>query len=305
MGRICTKCGQDKSTAHYIGVNSPLFNGCLPICRQCLSKKIEESNGDWNVVDKILQWADVPFIPEKWKEIYDSEGSDALGVYISIFRQRQYSQLNWSQYQKVYEELDENDALTNVLPKLQAKQVNELRKKWGVHYNEEELEYLENLHIGLTQSQNIVGALNENQALMLCKITLVIEEKIRAGEDFSKELKSYDELAKLANLTPKTIKDSEEIESVGELFSYAELHGWEIDYTLPHNHDEIDFLEKNIKNWNRYLYTNETGVAEEIKQRVESLKTAAKLEGTNFDEKEFKEYQEKFTKEEEEFKVDI
>ena len=218
MGRICTKCGQDKSTAHYIGVNSPFFNGCLPICRQCLSKKIEESNGDWNVVDKILQWADIPFIPEKWEEIYDSEGSDALGVYISIFRQRQYSQLDWSQYQKVYEELDENNSLTNVLPKLQAKQVNELRKKWGQHYNEEELEYLENLHIGLTQSQNIVGALNENQALMLCKITLVIEEKIRAGEDFSKELKSYDELAKLANLTPKTIKDSEEIESVGELF---------------------------------------------------------------------------------------
>ena len=46
-------------------------------------------------------------------------------------------------------------------------------------------------------------------------------------------------------------------------------------------------------------------MTEEIKQRGERVKTAAKLEGTNFDEKEFKEYQEKFTKEEEEFKVDI
>lgn len=305
MGKICTKCNEEKSTANFIGVNSQFFNGCLPICRQCLSKMIATSNGDWNCIDKILQWADIPFIPEKWAEIYETEGSDALGVYISIFRHKEYSDLDWGQYQKAYEQLEKENALNNVIPALQEKQVAELRRKWGQHYDEEELEYLENLHIGLTQSQNIVGALNENQALMLCKITLVIEEKIRAGEDFSKELKSYDELAKLANLTPKTVKNSEEIESVGELFSWAELNGKKIDYTLPHNHDEIDFLEKNIKNWNRYLYTNETGVAEEIKQRVESLETAARLEGGDFDRVEFEHYQEKFQKEEEEFKVDI
>jgi hypothetical protein len=64
--------------------------------------------------------------------------------------------------------------------------------KWGQHYDEEELEYLENLHKGMMDSQNIVGALNEDQALKLCKISLIIEQKIREGADFSKELKSYD-----------------------------------------------------------------------------------------------------------------
>jgi hypothetical protein len=54
------------------------------------------------------------------------------------------------------------------------------------------LEYLENLHWGLLNSQNIVGALNEDQALKLCKISLIIEQKMRAGEDFDKDLRAYD-----------------------------------------------------------------------------------------------------------------
>ena len=42
--------------------------------------------------------------------------------------------------------------------------------------------------------------------------------------------------------------------------------------------------------WNQYLYVNETGVAEEIEQRIENLKVAAELSGTNFNEKEFRDY---------------
>jgi hypothetical protein len=67
-----------------------------------------------------------------------------------------------------------------------------MRQKWGHHYDDEDLEYLENLHWGLLNSQNIVGALNEDQALKLCKISLIIEQKMRAGEDFDKDLRAYD-----------------------------------------------------------------------------------------------------------------
>jgi len=37
-----------------------------------------------------------------------------------------------------------------------------LSQKWGYNYDDESLEYLENLHQGLLNSQNIVGALNED-----------------------------------------------------------------------------------------------------------------------------------------------
>ena len=60
--------------------------------------------------------------------------------------------------------------------------------------------------------------------------------------------------------------------------------------------------------WNQALYVGETGVAEEIEQRIENLKVAAQLSGINFDEKEFRDYmkeQGSSPLEEEDFKIDI
>ena len=306
--KICYKCKNEKTTSHYIAVNSQLFNGSLPICRECLSKIIAAAPIEerWNTVDKICQWADVPFIPGEWEKIYQSNGKDALGVYIAIFRNEEYKNLDWEMYNKVYLELLEENRVEDAIPELREKQIKDWRKKWGMDYDEQQLEYLENLHQGLLNSQNVVGALNEDQALKLCKISLIIEEKIRAGLDFSKELKSYDSLATLSNLTPKNVKDANEFDSFGEVYAYLEKTGWVNKYYDGAIRDEVDNTEKNIKNWIRYLYVNETGIAEEIEQRINNLKVAAELEGEVFDESEFRDYMNNETQDiKEDFKIDI
>ena len=306
--KICYKCKNEKTTSHYIAVNSQLFNGSLPICRECLSKIIAAAPiaERWNTVDKICQWADVPFIPGEWEKIYQSNGKDALGVYIAIFRNEEYKNLDWEMYNKVYLELLEENRVEDAIPELREKQIKDWHRKWGMDYDEQQLEYLENLHQGLLNSQNVVGALNEDQALKLCKISLIIEEKIRAGLDFSKELKSYDSLATLSNLTPKNVKDANEFDSFGEVYAYLEKTGWVNKYYDGAVRDEVDNTEKNIKNWIRYLYVNETGIAEEIEQRINHLKVAAELEGEVFDESEFRDYMNNETQDiKEDFKIDI
>ena len=306
--KICYKCKNEKTTSHYIAVNSQLFNGSLPICRECLSKIIAAAPIEerWNTVDKICQWADVPFIPGEWEKIYQSNGKDALGVYIAIFRNEEYKNLDWEMYNKVYLELLEENRVEDAIPELREKQIKDWHRKWGMDYDEQQLEYLENLHQGLLNSQNVVGALNEDQALKLCKISLIIEEKIRAGLDFSKELKSYDSLATLSNLTPKNVKDANEFDSFGEVYAYLEKTGWVNKYYDGAVRDEVDNTEKNIKNWIRYLYVNETGIAEEIEQRINHLKVAAELEGEVFDESEFRDYMNNETQDiKEDFKIDI
>jgi hypothetical protein len=77
-------------------------------------------------------------------------------------------------------------------------------------------------------------------------------------------LKAYDSLSKLANLTPKIVKDAHEFNSVGEIFAYLEKKGWVNEYYDGAVRDEADFTAKDIKYWLQYLYVNETGVAEEI-----------------------------------------
>lgn len=306
--KICTKCKDEKTTAHFIAVNSLLHSGSLPICRECLAKMISSTPEEerWNVIDKICQWADVPFLPGEWEKLYQANGKDTLGVYIAIFRTEQYKTLDWMTYNNVYLQLLEEGRVEDAIPELREKQLQDWRRKWGMGYDEEQLEYLENLHLGLINSQNVVGALNEDQALKLCKISLIIEEKIRGGVDFTKDLKAYDELAKLSNLTPKNVKDANEFDSFGEVYAYLEKTGWQNKYYDGAVRDEVDNTEKNIKNWNRYLYVNETGIAEEVEQRINNLKVAAELEGEKFDEIEFRDYLSSETQDiKEDFKIDI
>ena len=304
----CTKRKDEKTTAHFIAVNSPLHSGSLPICRECLAKMISAAPEEerWNVIDKICQWADVPFLPGEWEKLYQANGKDTLGVYIAIFRTEQYKTLDWMMYNNVYLQLLEEGRVEDAIPELREKRLQDWRRKWGMEYDEEQLEYLENLHSGLLNSQNVVGALNEDQALKLCKISLIIEEKIRGGVDFTKDLKAYDELAKLSNLTPKNVKDANEFDSFGEVYAYLEKTGWQNKYYDGAVRDEVDNTEKNIKNWVRYLYVNETGIAEEIEQRINNLKVAAELEGEEFDEAGFRDYLSSETQDiREDFKIDI
>lgn len=245
-------------------------------------------------------------MPGEWEKLYQANGKDTLGVYIAIFRTEQYKTLDWMMYNNVYLQLLEEGRVEDAIPELREKRLQDWRRKWGMEYDEEQLEYLENLHSGLLNSQNVVGALNEDQALKLCKISLIIEEKIRGGVDFTKDLKAYDELAKLSNLTPKNVKDANEFDSFGEVYAYLEKTGWQNKYYDGAVRDEVDNTEKNIKNWVRYLYVNETGIAEEIEQRINNLKVAAELEGEEFDEAGFRDYLSSETQDiREDFKIDI
>lgn len=308
--RKCQKCGEEKPTASFIGCNSPLHNGCLPICRDCIDEYLAAAPPEqvWNKVDKLCQWADVPFVPGQWQKIWDDGNSkDAFGTYMSIFRTEQYETLDWEQYNKVYLKLQEEHRVEDAIPEMREDEQRKLRAKWGQNYDDSELEYLENLHQGLLESQNIVGALNEDQALKLCKISLIIENKIREGADFSKDLRSYDDLSKLANITPKAVKDANEFNSVGELMAYMEKTGFVNKYYDGAVRDEVDFCIKDIKYWLQYLYVNESGVADEIEMRINNLKTSAQLTGGSFDEKEFREYlkEQGSSPIEEDFEVDI
>lgn len=264
---------------------------------------------NWNFVDKLCQWADVPFIPEEWTKIYQGHGKDAFGIYVSIFRSKPYNTLDWQAYNYTYLQVLEEERVEDALPETKEYLKEKRRQKWGHNYDDEELEYLENLHQGLLNSQNIVGALNEDQALKLCKISLIIEQKIRAGTDFTKDLKAYDDLSKLANITPKAVKDANEFNSIGEIFAWLEKKGWINKYYDGAIRDEVDFTIKDIKYWLRYLYVQETGISEEIEQRIKNLRDAAELTGGSFDEKEFRDYLENAGtadfEEEEEFDVVI
>ncbi len=302
----CLLCKEDKSIANYISVKSKLLNGVMPICRKCIANTIAEAKESelWNTVDKLCQLADVPFIPEEFERIYKTNGTDAFGAYCYIFRDKPYDTLDWKMYNEVYLRIQEEGRVEDALPEVKADRENKLRSKWGAEYEISDLEYLENLYQGIVATSGVVGSLNEDQVLKICKISLIIEEKIRAGVDFSKDLKGYDDLCKLAGVTTQSVKDGSEFNSAGEIFAYLEKLGYKVKYYDGAINDEVDKTIKDIQYWIRYLYVNETGVASEIQERIEGLKTADKLTGENFDWGEYRQYVEGID-ENEDFEIEI
>lgn len=63
-----------------------------------------------------------------------------------------------------------------------------------------------------------------------------------------------------------------------ELFRWLEKRGWKNQYYDNVPKDVVDETIKNIQAWNQRLYTEESGIGDEITRRIEALKTAKELE---------------------------
>lgn len=276
----CICCGQMKDSFSFLRSKSFMYpTGYVDVCVDCLGNKLEESNFSWNTMDKICQYLDIPFEMEKYEDLRKTNtASSLLKAYNLIYFSEEYENIDWKSYQEAYEELDAAGALDEVVPGLAEEKRHKLQEKWGFNYDDEALAYLENLYDGLLLTQNINGALQGDQALKICKISYEIDCRIREGVDFDKLLSSYDKLVKSGEFTPKNVKNASDFESMGELCRWLEKRGFVNQFYDGETRDVVDETIKNIQSWNQRLYTNESGIGDEISQRIQALKTAAELE---------------------------
>lgn len=286
MGRHCIKCQQELSPVKFITIHSELLDNVMPICRDCVKKIFESAENKeavWNMANKLCQLADIPFVPEAFQEAYEENGANCFGSYCYMFKETPYNTYDWGEYNQIYLDLAEKNKIARACPTINEEERKEKIQKWGSLYTDEELDYLENLYQGILASSSIVGALNEDQVLKLCKISLIIENKILTGVDISKDLRSYDDLCKLAGVSSEMIKEGSEFSSTGEVFAYLEKQGYKVKYYDGAINDEVDKTIRDIQYWQRYMYLNETGIAEEIQERINGLKTSDAITGEDFD----------------------
>lgn len=96
-----------------------------------------------------------------------------------------------------------------------------------------------------------------------------------------------------------------------ELCRWLEKRGFKNPFYDGETRDIVDETIKNIQSWNQRLYTNESGIGDEISQRIQALKTAAELEtyydlnqdDTDYDNYENEGFERLFN--DEEFKADL
>lgn len=278
--RTCERCAGTFGAENFLPTHSWYHkDDVLPICADCLNSHLRELDWDWQAIDELCQWADIPFVPKEWERLRELNPETALSVYFDIFHDTEYDSIGWSDYFKQFKALREAGVIEDELPELRERKFQNLKRKWGSNYDDEELLYLEDLYAGMTVSQNINGALQIDQAKKLCKLSLEIDSRIRAGDkDVDKILSSYDKVIKTAEFTPKNAKNAVDFDSFGELALWLEKRGFVNKYYDGTTRDVIDETLKNIQSYNQRLYVNESSIGEEITARINALKVSEQTE---------------------------
>lgn len=277
--KSCDNCGAALAKTAFFSTKSPFFkDGVLNLCRDCVSKMLKQHPDDLDFANRLCQWADIPFNPTEWIQLYEVNKENTFNVYHALYSEDERIDIPWIEYNKKWIEAQKRGELEDELDFFSAEKFRQLQRKWGPNYDQEEINYLEQLYNGMLQTQNINGTLQVDQAYKLCKISLIIDQKIRADEDFKDYLGNYDKLVKIADFTPKNVKNANDFDSAGEICAYLEKTGWINKYYDGVDRDIVDKTMKNIQAWIRHLYVNETGIADDIQNRIESLKAAKELE---------------------------
>ena len=281
LTKKCDCCGITGSTDDFARTHSPFYSdGYLPVCNSCINDMLKDNGYEWGYIDKLCQYAGIPFIVKEWTRLEELNGQEnTWKVYSNVFAQDIYEEFGWDDYHKQYIKLRAAGMVEDELPLINEQHMADLRKKWGSNYSDEDLNYLEDLYKGLLTTQNINGALQIDQAQKICKLSLEIDSKIRAQDkDVEKFLSSYDKLVKTAEFTPKNTKNAVDFDSFAEVAHWLEKRGKQNKFYDGVTRDVVDETIKNIENYNQRLYINEGGIGDEITQRVEALKNADKLE---------------------------
>lgn len=281
--KTCNRCGGTFAPSNFAMTKSIFYpDGSLPICNDCVELYLIDVDFDWGEVNKLCQYADIPFIPKEWERMRELNGTKAFPKYAEVFAQTEYEDLGWSDYFEAFKKLRDSGELEDELPGIADKKRRLLQERWGANYDDEALRYLENLYNGLLTTQNVNGKLQIDQAEKICKISYEIDCRIRAAQDFDKLLSSYDKLIKAADFTPKNVKNINDFDSVGELIKWLEKKGWKNSFYDDVPRDIVDETMKNFQAFNQRLYTNESGIGEQITERLNNLKNVALIEQESY-----------------------
>lgn len=277
--RQCPNCGELRSSSDYLPTSSPFFiDGYLTICTECLIDMFDSAD-DWNALDRICQWADWPFLPEEWTKLSVNDGPRALKNYGLIFRGQTYGdRLNWRDQNEKWRLLQEDNKLDKAHNELQLANMAELAKKWQGTYLPDELEYLEDTLEGLQRTYGAAPGLQADQALKLCKISLLIDQRIREGQKFDDLIKGYNSLIEMGGFTAKNAANANDFESVGELFAYVEKKGFMNKFYDNVSRDIVDETMMNMQAYTRRIVMGEANIQDQVNDKLRAYKLSRIIE---------------------------
>ena len=149
--------------------------------------------------------------------------------------------------------------------------------KWGRYYTPQEWVQLETFYNQMMESFDIQDADTRSTLILICKNNLKMNQAIDQGdlEGYQKLARVSDTLRKSAKFTAAQNKEknSEFIDSVGQLVDYCEKHGGQIPtIEIKTQLDIVDTIIKDLKDYTKSLVYEDPALKREIEDYLKKIK---------------------------------
>lgn len=267
----CVKCGRSYKTEMFPQTNSRFIpSGRADLCMNCIETMIDGEN--FEDVDKVCQWLDYPLLMGEWMKLYKIYRSKTFRNYSEMFCSGNFDgEVEWREMNDRLKKAVGEGTVSELVPEFDEQWMNEMAAKYQMEASAEDFRHLEFLYEDLMRTQNIVTGTQKDAALKMCKLSLLADKAIRMGEVPKDLLKTYNDLAKANDFTPKNAKNAGDFDSCGEVFLWLEKRGWNRKFYDNIPTDVVDVTMKNVQNYLRRLVLGESNLAEEVERRLEAL----------------------------------
>lgn len=270
--------------------NNPLSG--TTICFDCIGSKLNYDNLEH--ADFFCRSYNLPFDPNRWLEVVEVFGIDTFEHYTALMLEDEenrpnlaYSGSTRDLWAAVNKEWAKHRSLALALQKIPAvKESFETREriKWGEQYSFEELMKIESLYTRTLRANNITNPMQKEAVKTLCKLQVEIDNAIRmqdtkAIKEFSSAWATFAKQADLENMINET--KTEDITTVAELYDYMEKQGFQFKYYDNFPRDEVDRTIDDLKEANRRLVLESTGLQAQLEEMIRKKQEADERKKTS------------------------
>ena len=277
----CPSCGK---LALIIDSNDPLVPG---VCENCLKTNINPK--DIQSVDFFCRTYNIPFNPGEWIKLYEKCGDSAFKHYVSQYLsdELEYESQTRDWWKELNEEWASCQTFEQLLAKIEPikeKFMERNRVKWGSNYSFAEFVQLENLLVSTLRANDITNPLQIDAIKKACRISVELDKAIEAGDSKGiKELSSaYSSFTKTAQIdTVIESSNNDVIATVAELADYIERCGGKYTYYDGVERDIVDKTINDIKEYNRKLVADATGLGATLERITEAYYQKVEQQATD------------------------
>lgn len=250
----CTKCKKEQKISNFYNSESPLFNGKVTVCKNCLKSMVNYS--DMQSIYNIFQLMDIKFDAFYWEQAEKGK-ADTFSGYVrmanslhqfkgtsfkdSVFEQNENKE-NVKHNKRVNDdELQTIDSQDNT---------KYYSAKWMGEYTQSDINYLETYYKGLCNDFKVATTSHKDYARKICKASLHMDKCFQAvlngvsGADkrYKEARETFDTLSKSAQFSESQRGQNDVgLGGFGVTFDQVEKGTW-IPKHEPLELDDIDKL---------------------------------------------------------------